>query len=34
LKKKIGYHDEKYEDDEDMPDASRMKVDDGVNQQS
>jgi hypothetical protein len=27
LKRKIGYHDEKDEDEEDMPDASRMKVD-------
>jgi hypothetical protein len=28
LKRKIGYHDESNEDDEDMPDATRMKVDD------
>jgi len=27
LKRKIGYHDEKDEDEEDMPDAARMKVD-------
>ena len=29
LKRKIGYHDEKEEDEEDIPDAARMKVDDG-----
>jgi hypothetical protein len=28
LKRKIGYHDEKDEDEEDMPDTARMKVDD------
>jgi len=27
LKRKIGYHDEKDEEEEDMPDAARMKVD-------
>jgi len=27
LKRKIGYHDEKDEDDEDMTDATRMKID-------
>jgi hypothetical protein len=27
LKRKIGYHDENDEDEEDMPDASRMRVD-------
>jgi hypothetical protein len=27
LKRKIGYHDENNEDEEDMPDATRMKVD-------
>jgi hypothetical protein len=27
LKRRIGYHDEKEEDEEDMPDAARMKVD-------
>ena len=30
LKRKIGYHDEKDEGDDDMPDAARMKVDEGV----
>ena len=29
LKRRIGYQDEKEEDDEDIPDAARMKVDDG-----
>ena len=29
LKRRIGYHDEKEEDEEDIPDAARMKVDDG-----
>jgi hypothetical protein len=28
LKRKIGYHDEKDDDEEDMPDTARMKVDD------
>jgi hypothetical protein len=28
LKRRIGYHDEKDEEEEDMPDATRMKVDD------
>jgi hypothetical protein len=28
LKRKIGYHDEKDDDDEDMPDATRMKFND------
>ena len=28
LKRKIGYHDESEEDEEDLPDAARMKVDD------
>jgi hypothetical protein len=27
LKRKIGYHDENNEDEDDMPDAARMKVD-------
>jgi hypothetical protein len=27
LKRKIGYHDEINEEEEDMPDATRMKVD-------
>jgi len=27
LKRKIGYHDERDEDEEDLPDAARMKVD-------
>ena len=27
LKRRIGYHDENDEDEEDMPDAARMKVD-------
>jgi hypothetical protein len=27
LKRKIGYHDENNEDEEDMPDTTRMKVD-------
>jgi hypothetical protein len=30
LKRRIGYYDEKDEDDEDMPDAARMKVDDSA----
>jgi hypothetical protein len=28
LKRRIGYHDEKDEDDDEVPDAARMKVDD------
>ena len=27
LKRKIGYHDDKDDEEEDMPDAARMKVD-------
>ena len=30
LKKRIGYHDESEEDEEDIPDAARMKVDDSA----
>ena len=30
LKRKTGYQDEKEEDDEDMPDAARMKLDQGT----
>ena len=30
LKRRIGYHDEKEEEEEDIPDATRMKVDERV----
>lgn len=30
LKRRIGYDDENEDDDEDMPDAARMKLDGGV----
>jgi len=27
MKRKIGYHEENYEDEDNMPDATRMKID-------
>jgi hypothetical protein len=34
LKRRIGYHNEKDEEEEDMPDATRMKVDDSIDRAS
>jgi hypothetical protein len=34
LKRRIGYQDEKDEEEEDMPDTARMKVDDSASQRS